>query len=338
MGRLPWILGGGAAIAYFWSRSRRTKAAPSLAAIAPLPGRWVWPVPTWNGRKPDISSGWGSPRGNGKHAGVDIMFHRAPSDPYGVGSPNGSKGYVMPEDMVAVASSDGVVWSAGQTSHGHAVVIDHGQPSGVATFYQHLSSLLVAPTDRGKGGQRVTAGQPVGIIGANPLPGATNLKHLHFEIWRGGRSAAFDPQPVMQSWAFVPDPRVRNAGLSYRPIGGRGERYPAWVRSLDGKAGVYVIRERRRDGEPEIVYVGSSRGALYDTLTRHFQSWRRYKGFWRGQFAEGHDPGLTYDRDAVDVAVRLTSPSDALDEEARLIGRLRPRDNLLLQPTDDVPF
>ena len=27
----------------------------------------------------------------------------------------------------------------------------------------------------------------------------------------------------------------------------------------------------------------------------HFH-WRRYKSFWRGQFAEGHDPGLTYDR------------------------------------------
>ena len=79
----------------------------------------------------------------------------------------------------------------------------------------------------------------------------------------------------------------------------------------------------------EIVYVGSSAGRLYDTLTRHFQIWRRYKGFWRGQYGEGHDPGLTYDRDSVEVAVRLTSPSKSLDEEMRLIARLKPRDNLI---------
>jgi hypothetical protein len=37
--------------------------------------------------------------------------------------------------------------------------------------------------------------------------------------------------------------------------------------------------------------------------------------------------------------VRITAPSDALDEEERLIRRLRPRDNLLLQPEEEpVPF
>jgi len=71
----------------------------------------------------------------------------------------------------------------------------------------------------------------------------------------------------------------------------------------------------------------------------HFH-WRRWKPFWRGQYAEGHDPGLTYDRASVDVAVRATSSSDALDEEARLIERLRPRDNILGQPEteEEVPF
>jgi hypothetical protein len=35
----------------------------------------------------------------------------------------------------------------------------------------------------------------------------------------------------------------------------------------------------------------------------------------------------------------VTSADDALDEEARLIERLRPRDNLLGQPeADEVPF
>ena len=70
----------------------------------------------------------------------------------------------------------------------------------------------------------------------------------------------------------------------------------------------------------------------------HFH-WRRWKGFWRGQYGEGHDPGLTYDRASVEVAIKLTSPDDALDEEARLIHRLRPRDNLISKPDlEEVPF
>ena len=72
----------------------------------------------------------------------------------------------------------------------------------------------------------------------------------------------------------------------------------------------------------------------------HFH-WRRWKGFWKGQYAEGHDPGLTYDRDSVEVAVRLTSPAASLDEEMRLIRRLKPRDNLIGQPEaieEAVPF
>src|SRR5262249_39702833 len=132
----------------------------------------------------------------------------------------------------------------------------------------------------------------------------------------------------MRSWELVADPRTtlvaRNAGFLYRPVGATGEPYPDWVRALKGKAGVYLIKERG-----DLVYVGSSTKHLYATLMRHFQTWRRYKGFWRGQYGEGHDPGLTYDRDRVEVAVRVTSPSTALDEESRLIRRLKPRDNLL---------
>jgi hypothetical protein len=53
---------------------------------------------------------------------------------------------------------------------------------------------------------------------------------------------------------------------------------------------------------------------------------------------EGHDPGLTYDRERVEVAVRVTSPARALDEEARLIRRLAPRDNILGQAEEAIPF
>lgn len=142
------------------------------------------------------------------------------------------------------------------------------------------------------------------------------------------------------------DGRMRNASLSYRPIGRNGERYPDWLRALRGKSGVYIIRERQRDGSSPVVYVGESHAdRLYQTLTRHFQTWRRHKKFWSGQYtgSQSHDPGLTYHRARCTVAVRVLPPERAMAEEARLIARLRPRDNLLGQPDeldDDegVPF
>lgn len=331
----PWVIGGGIA-AYAWSRRSTHKPA---TFVGPLPGRWVWPVPRWNGRAPVISDGFDSPRpGVPRHGGVDVMFARTASDAFKAGTPNASKLFVMPDGMPAVAASDGVVWSAMQTPQGFAVVIDHG-PRKVATFYTHLEKLLVAPATPGKSTERVRAGQPIGIVGASPLDGE-HLKHLHFEVWLGGPSDRIDPATLMRAWETVADPNAlvaRNASLVYRPVGASGEAYPDWVRALKGEAGVYVIRDIE---SREIVYVGSSTGRLYDTLTRHFQTWRRYKGFWRGQYGEGHDPGLTYERDSVEVAVRLTSPSKSLDEEMRLIARLKPRDNLIGQvdAAEEVPF
>jgi hypothetical protein len=288
--------------------------------------------------------------------------------------------FTVPEGVRALAASDGVVWSAARMPRGFTVVLDHG-PAGYATFYTHFSEMFVAPTQRAASKQRVYAGQPIGVVGADPMD-PNGLPHLHFELWRGGPGDAIDPVPLMKWWEHVtvppgptelsdaarprvapqgtppparvrspgfggpslpiaprPNTGARNASLTYRPVGQRGEPYPDWVRALDGQSGVYVIRELDANGAPEIVYVGSSSAdRLYGTLTRHFQSWRRSKGFWRGQYNEGHDPGLTYDRDRVDAAVRITSASQALDEETRLIRRLRPRDNLIGQPEEAVPF
>jgi len=169
--------------------------------IVQLTGRWGWPVPRWQGRAPVISDGFGSPRPPGKHMGVDLMFGRISSDPFPIG-PNGSKAFVMPDAWMAVAASDGVLWSASHTRRGFAVVIDHGN---VATFYQHLETLLVPEAKRPAKGTpkdqliQIKAGQPLGVIGADPLDPA-HLKHLHFELWLGGPANAIDPQPLMKTW------------------------------------------------------------------------------------------------------------------------------------------
>lgn len=129
--------------------------------------------------------------------------------------------------------------------------------------------------------------------------------------------------------------------LTYRSVGAPGERYPAWVRALRGASGVYVIRDRATG---ETLYVGESHaGKLYETLTRHLQRWRRWKSYWRGQYSQSdHDPGVTYDRDSVEIAARVLSPEGAIDEEARLIRALKPRDNVnrlaVADALDEVPF
>lgn len=260
----PLIVGGGA-LAYALTRKRGNIAKHTTPFAGDLPGRWVWPVVRWNGRAPAISDGFDSPRpGLPRHGGVDIMFARVGSDPFKAGTPNGSKFHVMPDGVVAVAASDGVVWSASKTPQGFAVVIDHA-PTKAATFYTHLEKLLVAPTTSGKSGERVRAGQPIGVIGASPLDGE-HLKHLHFEVWLGGPNDRVDPSAMLHRWPVVIDPSAlvaRNAGFVYRPIGDSGEAYPDWIRELKGKAGVYVIRDLESH---ETVYVGSSAGTLYDTL------------------------------------------------------------------------
>jgi hypothetical protein len=146
----------------------------------------------------------------------------------------------------------------------------------------------------------------------------------------------FDVDLVARAW------RRRNAAardrLTYRPVGAYGEPYPDWVRALRGTSGVYVIRDR---ATREPLYVGvSAADKLYETMTRHLQRWTRWKGWWRGQFS-AHDPGMTYDRDRVEVAARTLSPERAAGEEARLIRTLKPRDNVNLTDAgaaDEVPF
>jgi murein DD-endopeptidase MepM/ murein hydrolase activator NlpD len=133
------------------------------------------------------------------HGGVDVMYRRQPGDPWKAGTPNGTPNFVMPEHRAVLAASAGVVWSASNTARGWAVTIDHA-PRKLATYYTHMSSLLVTAK------QAVTAGTPLGIIGADPLDGE-QIKHLHFEVWRGGRVDKFDPQKLIETtWEYLPDP------------------------------------------------------------------------------------------------------------------------------------
>ena len=212
MRALPWLFGGGAAAValYYWTRRRRDASdTPRKGASgtsrneAPLTGRWVWPVGVWRGRKPVISDGFWSRRhtragSSMTHGGVDIMYRRQPGDAWPAGTPHGTPNFVMPDARAALAASDGVVSFAASTPRGWAVTIDHA-PRKLTTYYTHLSSLLVTAK------QKVTAGTPIGIIGADPLD-REHLLHLHFEVRRGGPADPIDPEPLMASWEYLPDP------------------------------------------------------------------------------------------------------------------------------------
>lgn len=179
----------------------------------PPPGRWVFPVPRWQGRTPVVSDGWGSPRIDGlrstSHRGVDIMFRRRTltdlTDAFPPRSPH-TRWHFMPPNTPVLAASDGEVWSSGWTTRGYSVVLSHGTPW--ATYYTHMSSLSVTETQRGGSKQRVRAGEPLGIIGSDPKDG-NGVAHLHFEMWfGGGPQEAVDPTVFLRRFAISDAPEV----------------------------------------------------------------------------------------------------------------------------------
>ncbi len=77
-----------------------------------------------------------------------------------------------------VAVTDGTVSSAGRMGGcGNTVRLRHG--GGLATRYCHMSRIAV------RGGQRVSRGQVIGYVGTT---GLSTGPHLHYEMYRGGRS------------------------------------------------------------------------------------------------------------------------------------------------------
>lgn len=332
--------------------AERTLTAPSPRRSGLPPFRLNLGRPAPEDVRAIVANGWASIRGTG----ANRRLHRALDFGFAIGTP-----------ILAVESGRVThVHDQDTANGGRWIAILH--ESGISSRYFHLSRIHV------RTGQQVQRGDQIALSGESGSHGVPHL-HLDLrapasmlaaieeaigrprsgwgpEMKPFGHSIPGEPFVLVDAYRStvrtdataqgIPlrDPTLpRNAApkLVYRPVGDPGDPYPDWIQDIRDKSGVYVIRERDADGDPIVVYVGqSSTGRLYETLTRHLQQWRRYKTFWKDQYGEGHDPGLTYDRAAVDVAVKITPASRALDEEARLIRKLKPRDNLLGQT--DVPF
>lgn len=87
------------------------------------------------------------------------------------------------------------------------------------------------------------------------------------------------------------------------------------------KTGVYIIREKKRGGKYQTVYVGHSTADLYKTITRHFQEWNDRQQPQRVSYKQF----IPFRKYIVQVA--FCHPKQALPLEAGLIDKLKPRDN-----------
>ncbi len=120
-------------------------------------GQMLWPLP--NHYKIKEPYGWRD-KGTDFHSGIDIV--------------GADQEEIFGEDVVAAA--DGTViyvqtdWTPGK-GYGQHIILEH--ENGVSTLYAHLSETGV------KKGDKVTAGQKIGKVGAT---GFAKEAHLHFEV------------------------------------------------------------------------------------------------------------------------------------------------------------
>ena len=136
-------------------------AAPAAQAAQPGAKR-VCPT-----RHFTYGDGWGVDRGERKHTGIDMHADR--------GTP-------------ILAVEDGVIDRTKLQDNGALQIVMRGS-SGAKFYYGHMDEVLV------KGGQRVKAGDVIGLMGDTGSPGTV---HLHFEFWRsGGESDAVNPEPLV---------------------------------------------------------------------------------------------------------------------------------------------
>lgn len=155
--------------------SRRLRVIPApapVAAVAVPPGEGVFPVRGRYDFGTDVN-GFGGGRG---HQGQDILA-------------------TCSTPLVAARSGE-VTAAAAEARAGNYVVIS--ADDGTSQAYLHMLEPTVVAV-----GERVGAGQPIGLVGAT---GRASACHLHYESWtspgwrRGG--APIDPLPELQQFAL----------------------------------------------------------------------------------------------------------------------------------------
>jgi len=148
------------------------------------------------------------------HMGLDIMWPRIPTDGGPVGTarlPTLSPRHYLADGTPALAFAAGTVTKVDGAGKPYRVRIDHG--GGIESQYLHLFTTKV------RVGQRVRAGQRLGVIGHNPV--GYKLNHLHFELFKNG--AHIDPRPtlaVLDAVAYPTSVSPWLKGLAILTVGG----------------------------------------------------------------------------------------------------------------------
>jgi murein DD-endopeptidase MepM/ murein hydrolase activator NlpD len=183
---------------------------------SPLWAGACWPVPAWNGEKPQVSDGFArnavkdpktGKQKHRQHLGVDIMFRnrkRAKPD-----LPVTTAWYHCASDVPMLAALAGKIFYASQTSRGMTVQIDHGNRYGfpLVSYYTHMSALNV------RKGQEVIAGDVIGTVGNDPST-QFDPNHCHFELWDFSRGnlprvqRCIDPMPYLKVFAVIEKRRL----------------------------------------------------------------------------------------------------------------------------------
>lgn len=105
-----------------------------------------------------------------------------------------SRWYEMRPKTPVLAAYHGFVFRCGKIQTGWHVIIDHGEQLG--TGYYHMSELSPGIIE----GIPVRMGQPLGIVGWNPIEDAYALAHLHFDVAIAGHF--IDASKVMKTWHY----------------------------------------------------------------------------------------------------------------------------------------
>ena len=186
-----------------------------------------------------LTNSFGDPRGQGAHEGEDIM---------------------APRKAPAVAAEAGKVRFYSGSSRAGCMLYLYGD-SGTKYLYVHLNNDLTMSNDnRGtcvqgvafprnlKDGQRVLAGQPIGLVGDSGDANGVS-PHLHFELRPGG-GGAIDPYPqlrVAKRLLFYAAPgTIFTLAMTGKVVSAAGEQLRVNVRTLRGSPMGITLRNLGR--------------------------------------------------------------------------------------------